>query len=383
MHEVTLKDAGNWTGHFAVCDHVRVHGVKIRSYGAGNSDGIDIDSCREVSISDCDIAAGDDVICLKSTYPQPCQNVVVTNCTLRTYSNALKLGTASVGGFHNITFSNCAIYDALRGGIKVETVDGGDLWNVTFSNITMENVGTPIFIRLGNRGADYGNPGIQKPLPIASLKGVLISNIRARVTKTDGRFWPLVLSNQPDPTRHADIYGCSITGIPGHDVENISLENVSITFAPGGTIEHARRLDVPELEATYPESGMFGVLPAYGFYIRHAKGVTLANMRIDVDGTDMRPAIICDQVEDLELAGLKAAPPSGSEPLLRFRNARNVFVHGSRPLALVETFLLVEGQQSTAIALVANNLRQAKTNVVSAPGVPPGAVQESANVKTI
>lgn len=379
LRDLTLKDAGKWTAHFALCDHLRLQGVKLRSFGAVNNDGLDIDSCREVLISDCDIACGDDAICLKSTFPQPCKNVVVTNCTLRTDCNGLKLGTHSVGGFENVTVSNCAIYDANLGGVKIETVDGGSLRDVIFSNIAMDNVGVPIFVRLNNRGLDFGQTGIEKPRPVATLKNVLLSNIRARVTKTRGRpFHPI-----KNPTPHPDIFGCSISGIPGHPVENIALENISITFAPGGTLEQALRMDVPEKEDAYPESHMFGVLPAYGFYVRHAKGVSMSNVRLEIDGTDMRPAIICDDIEDLELFCLQAAAPAGTQPLIRLRDARNVFIHGCRPLGNVETFVLVEGARSSAIALSGNDLRRVKKSVDAGAGLPPGTVQESANVTAV
>ena len=183
VRDLTLKDAGKWTAHFALCDHLKVQGIKLSSYGAWNNDGIDIDSCREVVISDCIIASSDDAICLKSSFPQPCKNVVVTNCTISSGANALKLGTHSLGGFENIAVSNCSVQNAYYGGIKIEAVDGGHLKNLTFSNINMDNVGTPVFVKLGNRGFDFGVPGIEQPRRIATLQDVLISNICARVTQ--------------------------------------------------------------------------------------------------------------------------------------------------------------------------------------------------------
>ena len=251
-----------------------------------NNDGIDIDCCERVRISDCDISSGDDAIVLKSTADRPTRDVVVSNCTLSTLCNALKLGTESNGDFANIAMSNCSIYDTRLAGIAVEMVDGGALDRVSFSNIVMSNVGTPIFVRLGNRARPFREGGVRPGM--GTLRHVRIADVEAT---------------------GAGKTGCSITGLPGHPVEDIAIENVRLSFAGGGTRQDAARKP-EELPEKYPEYSMFGVLPAYGFFCRHARGLTLRNVETRCESAEARPPLVTDDAEglrviDCRLAGMK------------------------------------------------------------------------------
>lgn len=140
------------------------------------------------------------------------------------------------------------------GGIALETVDGGSLDGVTISNVTIEETSSPIFLRLGSRARPH-KPDQPKP-PVATFRNVIIDNVVAR---------------------SAGSTGCSIVGIPGHRIENVTISNVKISFDGGGTKEQAAA-QVPELENKYPESTMFGVLPAYGFFCRHVDGLTFRDV---------------------------------------------------------------------------------------------------------
>lgn len=277
LEDVTLRDGAMWTVHFLACDRVYVRGVTIRSRCNKNNDGLDIDSSSNVRISDCDISSGDDAIVLKSTSARPCRNVTITNCVLSTDCNALKMGTESNGGFQNIAISNCAIYDTRLGGLALEMVDGGVMDGVTVSNITMQNTGGPIFIRLGNRARPY-QEGMTPP-GVGVLRNVSISTIIA--TGADGT-------------------GCSITGLPGHPVENVVLRDVRIEFAGGGTEADAKRIP-EEKPDRYPEYKMFGPLPAYGFYLRHANGIRMDGISLTTKADDARPSIVQEDVEDLTI----------------------------------------------------------------------------------
>lgn len=288
LEDVTLRDGPMWTVHFLACDRVYARGVTIRSRCNKNNDGLDIDSCSNVRIADCDISSGDDAIVLKSASARPCSNVVITNCVLSTDCNAFKMGTESNGGFQNITISNCAIYDTRLSGIALEVVDGGLMDGVAISNITMRNTGGPVFIRLGNRARPYQKdmnaPGV------GTLRNVSLSTIVAT---------------------GAAMTGCSITGLPGHPVENISLRDIRIVFAGGGTEEETKRIP-EELPEKYPEYRMFGTLPAYGFYIRHARDIRMDGVSLTTDTADARPAIVQEDVEGLALAGIR--DNSGATP---------------------------------------------------------------------
>ena len=283
IEDVSLVDSPMWVQHYLACDDVVIRGIRVLSKVNKNNDGIDIDCCRRVRISGCDIQSGDDAIVLKSTADRATRDVIVTDCTLTTDCNALKLGTESNGGFENILLSNCTIYDTRLSGIALEMVDGGLLDRVVVSNIVMKRVGTPIFVRLGNRARPFRQ---EAPKPdMGRLRNVLLSNITAVGC---GRT------------------GCSLTGLPDCPVENIVLDNLNLTFLGGGTQEEAQR-EIEELPEKYPEHSMFGVLPAYGFFCRHVRNLTFRNVETRFETPEARPGIVTEDVQGLNLTDCRIA----------------------------------------------------------------------------
>jgi polygalacturonase len=297
-----------------------------------NNDGLDIDGCRNVRISDCDISSGDDAIVLKSTLPLPTENVAISNCVLSTACNAIKMGTESNGGFKNITVANCVVYDTRLSGVALEIVDGGTLDGVCVSNIAMNGVGCPIFVRLGNRARPYKPDAPVRGIGV--LRNVTISNIEA-------------VAN--------DTVGCSITGMPGHPVENVSINHVRIRF-PGGNDGAAVAAAVPEAAEKYPEYKMFGMLPAYGFYCRHARNISFNEVEMGFEQADARPAVVCDDVEQLDVMGLTAAASNPVPGVLWFVNVREARVTGCRATGSAKKFLRVDGPDSRGIRARGNRI---------------------------
>lgn len=283
VSDVTLMNSARWLSHYLACEDVLIERIKIHTRIRENRDGIDVDSCDGVVIRDCNIYSGDDAIVLKSTVAgRPCRNVTVTGCTLSGAPAALKLGTESQGGFENVTFATCFLYDS-RDGICVEEVDGGVCRNVTVSNIVMRNVESPIFIRLGNRA----NPVPGEAVPgMGKMHDVVIADVEAR---------------------EAGLVGSSVTGLPGHPVRNVTLRNIRIGAAGGGTAADAAR-EVPLKEKSYPKGDMFGTLPAYGLYVRDAEGIRLENLTFTLKAADARPAIVVEGVTGLEISGATPEP---------------------------------------------------------------------------
>jgi polygalacturonase len=335
VRDVTILNSAMWVQHYLLCEDVNIDGIKVNSRVNDNNDGIDIDGCQRVRISNCDIVSGDDAIVLKSTLDTPCKNVAITNCVLRSDCNAFKLGTESNGGFENIVFNNSTIYDTRLAGITLQLVDGGTLERVTVSNITMNNVGTAIFIRLGNRARPY-NDSLPKP-GIGKLSHVIIDNI---LGTNIGRT------------------GCSITGLPGYMTEEITLSNISLTFEGGGTEENANR-EIPELPLAYPEHDMFGTLPAYGFYLRHGRNIRFDNIDIGINKAEARPAIICDDIEALSMKGIFAGTDANA-PVIRFIGVKNAFIQSCIAPEGTGTFLQLKGSMSEHVSLIGNDLRDAK-----------------------
>lgn len=351
---ITLKNSGMWVQHYLACTQVLIDGIRVRSHVNVNNDGIDIDGCDRVRISNCDIDSGDDAVVLKSGGQRITRNVTVTNCVLRSSCNALKTGTESNGGFENIAFSNCVVRDTQLAGIALEIVDGGTLNGVVMSNITMSGVGAPLFIRLGNRARPV--PPETEGQPTGSISNILIDNIFA--------------------TRAGET-GCSITGLPGHPVRDVSLSNVRLVFAGGGKREDALRpvLDKPE---AYPEFNMFGALPAYGFYCRHVMGLRFSNVQTAFANLEERPALFCDDVDDLDISTAHFSAVEGGAPSLALREARNVMTRGCRA-DRQPVFLSVKGSSTHAITLLGNDLHLAATAVTVGEDVKPGAVFAVAN----
>ena len=277
VENLTLRNSAMWIQHYLDCDFLTLRGLNVFNHVAANNDMIDIDGCRNVVVSDCVGDTDDDALTLKSTGARPTEHVVVTNCILSSHCNALKAGTESAGGFKDIAINNCVIRRSSvkenrsgrsegLAGIALEIVDGGTLERVAISNVVIEGTIAPLFMRLGNR-ARPPRQSDPKP-PTGTFRNVSISNVVAT---------------------GASNTGCAFSGIPGHPLENISLSNIRIAFAGGGS-----RVDteVPEVEDKYPESTMFGPLPAYGFYFRHVKNVRLRDIELTCDTPDSRPRIV-------------------------------------------------------------------------------------------
>jgi hypothetical protein len=296
IHGVTLENASSYNISMLGCDRVVIDGVTIRN---GYSDGIDPDCCRSVRIANCFVESVDDAIVLKASPSlgevAHTEHVTVTNCVLRTASIHLKCGTESLGDFRNITFSNCTLIGGMGGrhgnpGVALYTVDGGTLRGVAVSNITMQNVGIPLALRLGARGR-----GQSKPVA-GRLEDIAFSNIVAVGAKRPSAF----------------------CGIPGAVIRNVTAAGIRIQAARAAEGPAALE-DVPEKAAEYPDPTMFGELPAFGLYLRHAAGVTLRDVHLEGAAGDMRPALVADDVDDLTLLAPRAAA-------LRLHNVRHAAV---------------------------------------------------------
>jgi polygalacturonase len=330
---VTIKDIsilmGGWFAILATgVDNMTIDNVKIDT----NRDGMDIDSDRNVRISNVSVNSPyDDGICLKSDYAlgfaRATENVTITNSQVSGYDNGtfldgtyqrktfdkpdsagptgrVKFGTESNGGFKNITISN-VVFDYCR-GLALETVDGGLLEDVAISNVTMRDIAnSPIFLRLGSRmRAPEGTP-------VGALRRINISNF--------------VVYNA-DPR-----YGSIISGIPGHDIEDVKLSNIRIYYQGGGTKAQAA-LVPPEGEKTYPEPRMFGEIPAYGFFIRHVKGIEMNDVQVSYMNEDLRPAILVESVQGMEIGNLKAQHAAGV-PALVLNNVEDFTIRQSPSIA--------------------------------------------------
>ncbi len=288
VKDLTLLNSTDLTVYLLGCVDVRITGLNI----VGHIDGISPDCCKNVTISDCIVKTGDDGIVIKSSYSllrhQFCENVTVTNCIVSSRCSAIKFGTESNCGYRNITISNCVVENTRLSGLALEIADGGILENITISNITMRNVGTPLFIVLCNRGRGpkFTETGI--------VRNVIINNLIATGPYEP---WEACIHDYYNQytLQKPEIVTSSITGLSNQKVENVTLSNVYIEV-PGGEIDDMKNYDVPDKDRNYPENHMYGKLPAYGLYCRHCAGLVLQNVKFKALEDDNRDAIVFDDV---------------------------------------------------------------------------------------
>ncbi len=328
-HNVVLRDFSILKGgHFGLLltgvDNLTIDNLKIDT----DRDGIDIDCCQNVRVSNCTVnSPWDDGICPKSSYAlgyaRPTRNVTISNCwvtgdyelgsvldgTFKHFAaNApawrtgrIKCGTESNGGFINITISNC-VFEGCQ-GFALETVDGALMEDITITNTTMRNlVSCPIFMRLGARLR-----GPKDSTKVGALKRILISN--------------LTCHNAPQELSSI------LSGIPGFAIEDVKLSNIYIETV-GGAGPEAAKIEPPENENKYPEPRMFGPMPAYGFFLRHVRNIEMSHVEIATGAADARPAF---HLVDIERADFFAVTtPRGANGAFALHGVKDLRIGWSR-----------------------------------------------------
>lgn len=348
---VHLRNSALWMQHYLACDDLYIHNIDVFNHSNKNNDMMDIDGCHNVRISDCTGDSDDDGITMKSTSGRGNENIVITNCIISSHCNAIKMGTESNTGFKNIAISNIVVRPSkftefsIEGtpqghtGIALETVDGAVIDGVTISNIRIDGPVCPIFIRLGNRArAYYEGQKIEKP---GMLRNVSISNVVASNVKNAG---------------------CSITGIPGYHVENVSLNNISIEFEGGGTSEMTER-EIPEKERSYPEFDMFDDLPSYGFFVRHAKDIRFNDIRLKTKAPDERPAFYVSDVQNADLKNITLDNEGHNTSNFYIDGGQNITISGCSSSNHSDSFVRLKGSENENIS-IANNIVRGTEKIV-------------------
>ena len=289
VRDITMRNSGCWMQHYLACDHVRIEGVTSFNRNHFNNDGLDLDGCHDVIVSNCFVDSDDDGIVLKSTSPRLCENITISNCVVSSHCNAVKMGTETTGGFRNININNIVVMPSPDqnekfcgqwigiSAIALEIVDGGVMENINISNFTVEGTQAPIYIRLANRARPYLK-GLEKP-GVGRINDVRLSNITVY---------------------NAGTIGSSITGIPGHCVRDIELSNITIHQKGGVTAEMMPKIyekSADERITKYPEGTSWGNLPAKGFFVRHARNIKFSNIVIKTELPDIRPDFLKIDVE--------------------------------------------------------------------------------------
>ena len=300
IRDVSMNEAANRTCHLLGCKNVEIDGLKIKNSVRANRDGLDIDGCEDITVSNCRIHSMDDAIVLKSTGPAKVRNVTITNCIVSSHASGIKFGTETTGGFENITISNCIIKNIpVHSGIALMIVDGGIMKNILISNIVMDSVNIPLMVRLGNRARPY-KKGIPTPQP-GNIMNISISNVTA---------------TNAGQTSH-------ITGLHGKRIKNISLNNINIYFSKEFKGTPMPYNEVPFKETVYPSGQLYGTaLPAAAFYVRNVNILRFEDINVFFNKKDTRIPFVIDNASDIRMAGINAFKTQPSA-LIYLRNVNN------------------------------------------------------------
>jgi len=308
LRDITLRDGALWTLRLSGCEDVTIHSIHIQNdLALPNNDGIDLDRCRNVRISDCHIVSGDDCICLKTCLETagygPCENITVTGCTLVSTSSALILGAECREPIHNVVFNACVIRSSHR-GLAIHLSEESDIENVLFSNMIVETRlfhekwwgrGEPIYITAIPWTAERG---------IGHVRHVRFSNVLCRSEN-----------------------GVFIQGWQPGLVEDILLENVRVELDkwsswPGGRYD-IRPCPLPQNYESSPqqsegflENAGEGLVehPTAGFFLHNVQDVTLRNCAVvwgEQPPAYFRHALECHGVKGLlteNFKGVSAHP---------------------------------------------------------------------------
>lgn len=306
--DVAIHNAPNYALSLLGCTDVAIERVTVVG---GHADGIDLDCCRRVRVAGCRVDSLDDGICLKASGTggeERCtEHVLVEDCVVQSSSNGLKLGSESYTGFRDVVLRDCLLRHrpapgfrpeiAEDGGVALQMADGGILEDVLVENVRIEDVGTPLFVRLGDRDRPSG----------ALAPGVLRRVTIRRITATGARA----------PS--------TVTGLTSARIEDLTLTDVHLAHAPDAP-PGGPRGPVAQLPGAYPRPGMFGPLPASVLWCRHTTGLRVDGLTCEPAPGDRRPALYLDDVVAARLPRISAP----GAPALWLHDVRDVSLCGAR-----------------------------------------------------
>ncbi len=314
---ITIKNTAEWVQVYDQCENLKIDKITVDSKVYWNNDGLDIVDCKDVVVSNSFFDSSDDAICFKShDATKVCENIVVRNCVARSSASGIKFGTVTRGGYKNIKIINNKVYDTYRSAITIATPDGGIIDNILVDSLYAYNTGNAIYLRIGARW----NKG-----KIGSMSNITIQNMYAEIpaTKPDAGYQ----YEGPIEDLPRNISPASIVGLEGHDITNVTLRNIEIVYPGGSNPNYAYRgikaadLDaIPEMESAYPEFSQFKELPAWGFYVRHAKNVTFENVTLTAKEPEYRPAIVFDDVKGAKLLEMKYNFPGRGKKFYQYKS---------------------------------------------------------------
>jgi hypothetical protein len=281
VRNVFFRKGAVWSVVIMETDHVVVDHIDVQSNGITH-DGIDIVDGSDITVQHVAVNAGDDAMCLKSGVRRGINGMTVKDSVFTGNnggSNGIKFGTAGYGAFANITIEDAWVKGVQYAAMAIESRQGADVSNVAFQRIELFGTGAAFFVYLAQQSTTHPIGDVPK---LGSIDGVSFTDIIGTTAS-----WP-----------HSPHQGSLITGHifngTTYPITNLSFTRVAVVMDGGSTVIPAAPPEA--MPNQYPESNMFGDLPAWGYYLRHVQGVTFASCTTTAATTDARPVLATDDV---------------------------------------------------------------------------------------
>ncbi|MGN6366923.1 MAG: glycoside hydrolase family 28 protein [Phycisphaerae bacterium] len=352
IREVYLYHSSYHTLRICNSSYVTIEGVRIFSRLVGNNDGFHFISADHVNITNCNVRCQDDACALFGS----CRWIMVSNCFFSTRWSCFRFG----GGIaENVAVSNCLLYQVFGCPIKLRCEPGSRYENMSFSDLVLQECTGPISLGagpMGRRNRPTSRPAATQEAPRetpaadphapATIRNVSFNNISGTVLTKQGH---LDDSTFTGSTNAGELHSAIIVNcVEGNIIENISFNNIHLTFGGGGTVEEGKRRELPNVAGEY---FALGPIPAYGFYSRNATGLTLNNVRFDLQTPEGRPAVMLDGVRDVAISDATVAGSDGADAAFCFSNVRDVLVSAARVTGRTGRVLQVEGEKNSDITV--------------------------------
>ncbi len=309
IEDISLTNSASWVQTYEQCKNLKIDRITVHSNAYWNNDGLDVVDCENATVTNSFFDSSDDAICLKSHDPNyMCKNILIRNNVARSGASGIKFGTVSRGGFVDIKIYNNKVYDTYRSAITIAAVDGATVENVVVDTLDAIHTGNVIYLRIGERSEG------KQP----SMKNITISNVYAEVPagKPDKGY------DYEGPIHHLprNISPASIVGLSDHYITDVKLKNITIVYPGGGNPYYAKvgttpeeLAKVPEMRKSYPEFSQFRELPAWAFYVRHAKNIEFDNVKVIAEKPDYRPAVVLDDAHKVTIKGVTYTEPDAGK----------------------------------------------------------------------
>lgn len=262
--------AAMWSVVFMECSRLVFRGNTVCSTGI-TRDGLDLVDCGQVLVEDCRFDTGDDAVCLKTHSPRGLRDITVRRCRLRSFTNAVKLGTPTYGPVEDLLFEDLVIVGTRYAALAVEVLDGSAARRITARRISVRESGAAFFVLAGGRNSTWAGATV----PVGQLEDLVFEDWEA--TGLSGS-WGHLISGTLRPEGR---------WVP----RRIRLSRLRLVWAPG-PVPAQIPPEPPEYAGQYPDCHLWGDLPAAGLWIRHAEEVTLEDCRFETRSGDPRPALV-------------------------------------------------------------------------------------------